>query len=28
MFSSSWDGQVGVNKNGDPRSDIWIVNLD
>ena len=28
MFSSSWDGQVGVNKNGDPRSDIWIANLD
>ena len=28
MFSSSWDGQVGVNKNGDPRSDIWIVKLD
>lgn len=28
MFSSSWDGQVGVNKNGDPRSDVWIVKLD
>ncbi len=28
MFSSSWDGQVGTNKNGDPRSDVWIVKLD
>jgi hypothetical protein len=28
MFSSSWDGQVGVNKNADPRSDVWIVKLD
>jgi hypothetical protein len=28
MFSSSWDGQVGANKNGDPRTDVWIVKLD
>jgi hypothetical protein len=28
MFSSSWDGQVGTNENGDPRSDVWIVKLD
>jgi hypothetical protein len=28
MFSSSWDGQVGTNKHGDPRSDVWIVKLD
>jgi hypothetical protein len=28
MFSSSWDGQVGTDKDGDPRSDIWIVKLD
>jgi hypothetical protein len=28
MFSLSWDGRVGLNKNGDPRSDIWIVKLD
>jgi hypothetical protein len=28
MFSSNWDGQVGTNKNGDPRSDVWIVKLD
>jgi len=28
MFSSSWDEQVGMNKNGDPRSDVWIVKLD
>lgn len=28
MFSSGWDGQVGTNKHGDPRSDIWIVKLD
>jgi hypothetical protein len=27
MFSSSWDGQVGTNKDGDPRSDVWIVKL-
>jgi len=28
LFSSSWDGQVGTNKDGDPRSDVWIVKLD
>jgi hypothetical protein len=28
MFSSSWDGQVGTDSDGDPRSDIWIVKLD
>jgi hypothetical protein len=27
MFSSGWDGQVGTDKNGDPRSDVWIVKL-
>jgi hypothetical protein len=27
MFSSSWDGHVGTNKDGDPRSDVWIVKL-
>ena len=28
LFSSGWDGQVGTNKHGDPRSDVWIVKLD
>ena len=28
LFSSSWDGQVGTTKDGDPRSDVWIVKLD
>ncbi len=28
LFSSSWDGQVGTNEDGDPRSDVWIVKLD
>lgn len=28
MFSSSWDGQVGTNLKGDPRSDVWVVKLD
>lgn len=28
MFSSGWDGQVGTNKNGDPRSDVWVARLD
>ena len=27
MFSSTWDGQVGVTGTGDPRSDVWIVRL-
>jgi hypothetical protein len=27
LFTSSWDGQVGTNRNGDPRSDVWIVKL-
>ncbi len=27
MFSSTWDGQVGVTSTGDPRSDVWIVKL-
>ncbi len=26
MFSSTWDGQVGVTSTG-PRSDVWIVKL-
>lgn len=25
--SSSWDGQVGSNRDGDPRTDVWIVKL-
>ena len=28
LFSSSWDNQVGVDSEGDPRSDIWIVKVD
>lgn len=28
MFTSAWDGQVGLTKNGSPRSDVWIVRLD
>lgn len=28
-FTSSWDSQVGVTKDdGDPRTDVWIVQLD
>jgi hypothetical protein len=28
MFTSNWDGQVGIESNGLPRSDVWIVKLD
>jgi hypothetical protein len=28
LFSSGWDGQVGVSADGSPRSDVWIVKLD
>jgi hypothetical protein len=28
LFSSNWDLQLGTTKNGDPRSDVWIVKLD
>jgi len=27
-FTSSWDEQVGTTKDGDPRTDVWIVKLD
>ena len=27
LFSSSWDNQVGVDSEGDPRSDTWIVKV-
>jgi hypothetical protein len=27
MFTSSWDGQVGNDKEGDPRTDIWLARL-
>jgi len=27
MFSSTWDGQVGLNHDADPRSDVWLVKL-
>jgi hypothetical protein len=27
MFTSSWDGQLGTEKNGTPRSDVFIVRL-
>jgi hypothetical protein len=26
-FTSSWDGQVGNDGDGDPRTDVWIVQL-
>ena len=28
MFTSSWDGQLGTEKNGTPRSDVFIGRLD
>jgi hypothetical protein len=28
MFTSGWDGQVGIDKDGDPRTDVWIARLD
>jgi hypothetical protein len=27
MFTSTWNGQLGVEKNGIPRSDVFIVRL-
>jgi hypothetical protein len=28
LFTSGWDGQLGNQKDGTPRSDVWIVKLD
>lgn len=28
LFTSGWDGQLGNDSSGKPRSDVWIVNLD
>ncbi|HEX6505295.1 MAG TPA: hypothetical protein VF011_18780 [Terriglobales bacterium] len=28
LFTSTWDGQLGSESNGTPRSDMWIVKLD
>jgi hypothetical protein len=28
LFTSTWDGQLGREPNGTPRSDMWIVKLD
>lgn len=28
IFTSGWDNQVGTTKDGDPRTDVWIINLD
>ena len=28
LFTSGWDGQLGVDRNGVPRSDVWIVKLE
>jgi hypothetical protein len=28
LFTSTWDSQLGVDSKGNPRSDVWIVNLD
>jgi hypothetical protein len=28
LFTSGWDGQLGNNRSGQPRSDVWIVKLD
>jgi hypothetical protein len=28
LFTSGWDGQLGYDANGNPRSDVWIVRLD
>jgi hypothetical protein len=27
-LTSSWDGQLGNDPNGEPRTDVWIVHLD
>jgi hypothetical protein len=28
LFTSGWDGQLGKDSSGNPRSDAWIVKLD
>jgi hypothetical protein len=28
IFTSGWDNQVGVTAKGDPRTDVWIIELD
>lgn len=28
LFTSGWDGQLGNDRSGKPRSDIWILRLD
>lgn len=28
LFTSSWDNQLGTGRNGGPRTDVWIINLD
>ena len=28
LFTSTWDGQLGLESNGTPRSDVWIVKLE
>lgn len=28
LFTSGWDGQLGNDNSGNPRSDVWIVRLD
>jgi hypothetical protein len=28
LFNSNWDRQLGTLRNGQPRSDVWIVKLD
>lgn len=28
LFTSGWDGQLGADSHGVPRSDVWIVKLD
>lgn len=28
LFTSGWDGQLGIDSHGVPRSDVWIVKLD
>jgi hypothetical protein len=28
IFTSGWNDQVGTTKDGDPRTDVWIVKLD
>jgi hypothetical protein len=27
LFTSDWDGQLGIESHGTPRSDVWIVKL-